>query len=305
MQRSCRSGINAVATHDQAASAAATILQSIPAPAWSFAGAVIGAVSGLIGALVGVWISNSSNNRRLEQQLKHDIQEKSKDRTFALRREIYLAAVAELTEINSLLGQLATFDPTKPEVMNSRLTEFLKALSKVSLVSEEETREKVIVLNAKYSKLFVELLADAGAAYKLKIDMNVNRDSYQTLHCERTRILAAMRDFNENTQTKYRFEVLSRAAESIGERVDELSLEFSDLGKMYNAAVSGYAMSTVNKVAALNDLRAEVHSSLSHELGISVDAERLKVIVREQSREANEALQSMLASAVKAYEDEH
>ena len=62
-------------------------LRSIPSTSTIWA-VILG--SGL--TLIGVLVSNMSNNKRLEIQLKHDSLEKTKERKSIVRHEVYLLA---------------------------------------------------------------------------------------------------------------------------------------------------------------------------------------------------------------------
>ncbi len=65
----------------------------------------------------GVLISNGSNTKRLKLQLQHDANEKTKERTAALRREVYLRAVEELVKANAHLATLPQLDLSKTNLV--------------------------------------------------------------------------------------------------------------------------------------------------------------------------------------------
>jgi hypothetical protein len=261
-------------------------LQGVPAPAWGLAGAIVGAIAGAYGTLRATRITNESNDKRFKSQLKHDSEQKLKDRVAVLRRDVYLKAAEEIAEINGFLGQLAALDPTNTKAMSEGMLGFFKATAKVSLVASENTRKKVAELSGAYGKLFIELMADASEAHRLKIDINVNRGAYETVNSERMRILAAMRETTETEDSKYKFQALSNSFERTAKQIDEISAEFSELSDKHNDALATFGASTGRKFAALVELQAEVAASLRAEFDLDVDVEAMKVQFRDEASKA-------------------
>jgi len=266
-------------------------LQNVPAPAWGLAGAMVG----VVGTLCAVLLTNRSTNSRFEQQLKHEAEQKSKDRAAELRRTVYLSAVEDLVAINSFLGQLAVVDPTNPENFANGVSGFFKSSARVSLVASEGARQKVAELTGAYGRMFLDLMVDASEAHRLKIDVNVNRQGYQDLHLERMRLIAAMRDANENVESKYKFEALTNSFDGTTKQMADLSAEFSELSDMHNIAIADYGALAVRKIAKLAELQAEVSALLRQELDLEVDLEGMKAQFREQSGKAIEAGDAFLA----------
>lgn len=264
-------------------------LQGLPAPAWGLAGTIVGTVAGAYGTLRATKVTNSSNDRRFERQLEHDAAQNSKDRAAALRRDVYLTAAEQLAEISGFLGQLASFDPTDTKAISAGMLGFFKATAKVSLVASERTREKVTELSGAYGKLFIELLVDASNAHQTKININVNRDAYRAINAERTRIVSAMQDTNENAESKYKFEALSNSFNRMNARSEELTAEFLDLSDKHNDALAAYAASTADKLSGLSELQVEASALLRAEFDLDVDVETMKTQSREQSAKAREA----------------
>lgn len=279
-------------------------LQGLPAPAWGLAGAIVGAFAGAYGTLRATKITNRSNDMRFEKQLEHDAEQKSKDRAAVLRRDVYLKAAEEIAEINGFLGQLASIDPTDIKAMSGGALGFFKATAKVSLVASEAARKKVAELSGAYGKLFIELMSDAREAHTLKVDINVNRGLYDTINSERMRILSAMRDANENSESKYKFEALSRSFDSTAKQLDETSNEFSKLSDRHNDALVAYGVSTARKIAELAELQAEVTALLRTEFDLDVDIEGMKAQFKEQSAKALETGEVFFSSLTKMHKDD-
>jgi len=165
---------------------------------------------------------------------------------------------------------------------------FLKATARVSLVASEETRKRVAELTSAYGELFIELLGDAGFAQKLKIDININRQSYDSYSAERTRIISAMRETNEDASSNYKFETLERSFQNTVKPLEDLSAEYVLLSKAYNEALIGYGAVATEKLAKFSDLHAVVSGLLRSEFDLEVDIEGMKIELREQRARAQE-----------------
>lgn len=164
-------------------------LRLIPIMVWS-------GLTGAIIALGGVFITNQSNTSRLRIQLEHDAKEKARDRTSALRRDVYLQAVEELTKANSHLASLSLSDPTKTNLADG-LQGFFGAAAKLQLVAEPTTALLVNQLVAAYGELSLKLIERAIPLHKTRNDISINDDLYNKAQAQVTRVLAEMTKINE------------------------------------------------------------------------------------------------------------
>jgi hypothetical protein len=183
-------------------------LKSVPDVIWS------GVIASII-TLSGVFLSNISNNNRLKLQLKHDADEKVKERTATLRREVYLQTVEELVKANTHLSSLPQIDVTKTNIADG-LQGFATAAAKLQLVAEPKTSLLVNQLSASYGELAFKLMIDLIPAIKAKTDIELADDFYKRTQVEINRILAEQRKINESDnpnltvfkslQSNYKFE---------------------------------------------------------------------------------------------------
>jgi hypothetical protein len=96
--------------------------------------ALIGVGGGLLGTLVGGLIAFLT----LRAQLRHEASEKDRERKLALRRDVYLEAVAALGKSQFYLGTISRDDLGLPKILE-QLQELPGVLSKAQLVASEET----------------------------------------------------------------------------------------------------------------------------------------------------------------------
>lgn len=179
--------------------------------------------------------------------------------------------------------------------LTSRMESFLKATAQVSLVASEDTRKRVSELTSAYSELFIELMGDASTAHRLKIDININRQMYDSYNTERMRIVSAMRETNEDTTSSYKLEALSRSFENTVKPLEDISAEYASLSKEYNEAIMSFGVAAAEKIARLSDLYATVSGLLRSEFDLDVDLEGMKVEFREQRARAQETAKRFFA----------
>lgn len=156
--------------------------------------------SGVIGALLafgGVLLSNRSSSERLRIQLQHDAEERSKERTTAWRREVYLQMVEELVKITSHLTSFPTLDLRSTNFADG-FNGFYSAAARLQLIGEPATILLVNELADAYGGLSTELIAKALPAQFAKSDVELADRFYANEQAELSRILADMARLRES-----------------------------------------------------------------------------------------------------------
>jgi hypothetical protein len=144
------------------------VLRSVPDVIWS------GLIASVL-ALGGVLIIDGRNTKRLKLQLEHDANEKAKERTATLRREVYLPAMEELVNANAHLASLPQLDLSKVNAADG-LREFFGASAKLQLVAEPKTAVLANELTALYGELVLKLVAKSVPLQMARTDIGINDD---------------------------------------------------------------------------------------------------------------------------------
>lgn len=166
------------------------LVQSVPDVIWS------GVIASVL-TLSGVLISNRSNTTRLKTQLAHDREEKMKERTLSLRREVYLKAAEELVKLNAYLGSLPQQDLTKGNIGDG-LIGFQTVSARLQLIAEPRASLLAMRLSGSYAELIFELMPHIMILGRAKSDIQIAEDFYTKANNETQRILAAM---NQHIET--------------------------------------------------------------------------------------------------------
>lgn len=182
----------------------AQLLHGIPDVIWS------GIIASFL-TLSGVLISNRSNTTRLKTQLSHDREEKVKERTLSLRREVYLKATEELVKLNAYLATLPQQDIGKGN-LGEGFIGFQTASARLQLIAEPKTTLLAMRLSATYGELFLELMQHLIVLGKAKSDIQIADELYAKANNEVGRTLAAMTQHNETGKPDQQtFEALQRS----------------------------------------------------------------------------------------------
>ncbi|MFZ3220223.1 MAG: hypothetical protein WA174_09315 [Rhodoferax sp.] len=165
-------------------------LQSIPDVIWS------GVIASIL-TLSGVLISNRSNTNRLKLQFQHDADEKAKERTAILRREVYLRTAEELVKVNSHLASLPQLDLAKINLSDG-LQGFFSASARLQLIAEPKTALLVSQLSSEYGELVFKLMSHLIPMGQSKTDIQIADDLCTKAEGEVTRVLSEMVKVNES-----------------------------------------------------------------------------------------------------------
>ncbi|MBF6036827.1 hypothetical protein H8F23_26555 [Pseudomonas sp. P155] len=249
-----------------------TFIDAIPAPLWGIIGTAFGAILTLTAALV----LNSGNNKRLKIQLRHDEREKNTDRMNAMRREVYMDAIAEMVKVGRYLGDLPRIDIANKNI-SSDLQDFYVAAAKLSLVSSDETQKAVDALGIEYSKLIFVLMQRATPLHAASSEMKLHAKYFDEFMSSVTRVTAGITNFNEAARTEQNiFAALERSfnffmsqARIQEEQRAEAHTRFNDLYAEYNRLL-------MSDMRQISKLQVEVLIAIRRDLGVATDEQHLR-----------------------------
>lgn len=247
-------------------------IDAIPAPMWGIIGTAFGALLTLTAAL----IVNSGNNKRLKIQLRHDEKEKNTDRMNAMRREVYMNAIAEMIKVGGYLGGLPNGDVANKNI-SSDLQGFYVAAAKLSLVSSDETQKAVDALGIEYSKLIFILMQRVTPLNVASLEVKLYTKYFDEFMSSVTRVSAEITHFNESAQTEQKvFAALERSftffmsqAKAQEEQRSEAQARFNDLHAEFNRLL-------MLDMRQISILQVEVLIAIRKDLGIATDEQHLR-----------------------------
>lgn len=260
---------------------------SIPDVIWS------GVIASVL-TLSGVFLSNWSNTNRLKAQLKHDSDEKAKERKANLRREVYLLAAEELVKANNHLAKLPQLDISKSNPSDG-LQGFFTSAAKLQLVSEPKTSLLVGELVTTYGELMLKILSKIHPIQELRIGIAIRDDHYGRAQAEVSRILAAMTQFNESAQTDAAaFAALQQSFEFHQGQAAQMASEREDLWKQHNSLHITFVKELMVEMKLIGERQVPVMVEIRRELDLTGDSAEFLQQMRNQWKRISTQLDAVL-----------
>lgn len=267
--------------------AISAFITSIPDVIWS------GVIASVL-TLSGVLISNWSNSNRHKAQLKHDSDEKAKERKANLRREVYLLAAEELVKANNHLGKLPQLDITKSNPADG-LQGFFAAAAKLQLVSEPKTSLLVSELVTTYGELVLKAISKTLPIQELRVDIAIRDDHYNRAQAEVSRILATMTQFNESAQTDaIAFAALQRSFEFHQGQATIIASEREGLWKQQNSLHITFVKELLTEMKVIGEQQVPVMVEIRRELDLAGDADEFLQQMNNQWKRISSQLDAVL-----------
>jgi hypothetical protein len=268
-------------------------LKSIPDVIWS--GLIASALT-----LSGVIISNRSNTNRLMIQLKHDANEKAKDRTAILRREVYLNAVEEMVKANAHLSCLPQLDLTKINIADG-LQGFFSTTARLQLIAEPKTALLVSTLTADYSELLFNLMILLMPASQAKSDIHIAENLYSSEQSEVTRILAEMSKLNESGHPDpHAFHALETSAKFHQSQAANYANQRSDAWNRFNHNNFIFQKSLLTELRNIGSKQIPVMIEIRRDLGLTGDLAEIENQMKEQWDRMEKRFDSLIASLIES-----
>ena len=263
------------------------LLRSVPDVVWS------GVIASVL-TLSGVLISNWSNTTRLRIQLQHDADQKTKERTAILRREVYLKAVEELTKANSHLAGLPQSDPTKVNLADG-LQGFFGAAAKLQLVAEPKTALLMNQLVASYGELMLRLMGSAMPLHGLRSDISIHDTLYNQAQSQVTRVLGEMAKFNESAQVNDRvFGALQRSLEAFQAQTAKHASDRAQAWDTFNRLNVDFCRQLLTEMRSIGEQQIPALVEIRRDLGLTTDLEAFREQMEAQWHRMSAQLQSLL-----------
>jgi len=265
------------------------LLRSIPDVVWS--GLIASALT-----LSGVLISNRSNTNRLRIQLQHDAAEKAKERTAALRREVYLCAAEELTKANGYLASLPQTDLSKTNAADG-LQGFFAVAAKLQLVAEPKTALLVNHLVSVYGELLLRLMARLMPLQKVRIDIAIFDDLYNKAQSEVSRVLSEMAKFSEAAQTNADvFGALQRAFGGYQRQATEHAAKRGASWSEFNRLNVEFCRELLRDLRIVGEEQIPVLIEIRRDLGLTSELAAFREQMEAQWKRMDSQLDAMLSA---------
>lgn len=264
------------------------ILRKVPDVVWS------GLLASFL-TLAGVMLSNRSNTKRLLSQLRHDADEKQKDRLSVLRKAVDLKAAEETAAAAAYFGRIAQLDSTEQN-LGDGLQSFFAVSAQVQLIASPDTVALVSELTARYGEILLTLIQRAQPAHDARIDIDVISPHYDRAQSEVDRILAEMRQLNESGRPDP--ERMSALQISIGHAqrtTEELGEQRLAHFSARARALKDFAVTCMNELRSTGSLQVQVSVAIRRELNLDSDLVEYEARLEESWQRMNAKMSAFLS----------
>lgn len=277
---------------------ARSLLDQIPQTLWpaifGAVGAIFGSIFGSLTGLGGVLVSNRDNTKRLRTQLEHDGEQKAKERTATLRREVYMKAAEEMTKATHHVTNLPMVDTTKTSLADG-MQDFFRAAAKVQLVCESNTAIVVSQLVATYGEVIVRLAPLVKPIYESKIDISIFDDLYKNAQAEVTRVLGEQRKLIESAKIDDDvFTALQRSFEAFQAHSKEFADARSEAWEKLSEQQVPFYKQLLVEMRAIAPLQISVLVEMRRDLGLTSDLDAYRKEMERQWESAEKNMETAL-----------
>lgn len=230
--------------------------------------------SGLIAStitLLGVFLLNVSNSSRLRLQLKHDSNEKERERAAELRRDVFLPAAEELIKAMNFMSGLPKADLRKINPMEG-VQGFFAASAKLHLVADERTAEPVAEFSAAFGQLLMRVIAKIVPLQTIQIDIEILDGLYEKFQADANRVLSERgRMVETGNNDRALFELLGKAFEMHQEMATGYAQERAEKWNSYNELMRQFVFFLMTELKAVSQLQIPLLVALRRDLGFNTD----------------------------------
>jgi len=225
---------------------------------------MIGALSGLVGVL----ITNYFNNKNQNERFKFESSQKETERSFNLKKDIYLNAVDELIKIQSSLGQVPNLE-FDLKITNNQFFQFCYSMNRLQLIANVPTTKQAMQVLEVSSKLYFLMLKERKNLIDLTAESNAIKPYIEVNEDEKNRVFRLITDnklsknYDQDLDRKFWDEYTNNETrrKDLVERhlnlVEESNLEVHRLNRIYIKGIST-VISEINKLNVL--IRKDISS---------------------------------------------
>lgn len=255
---------------------------------------IIKEFSAILGPFIGAIIGYVVAAKTLKKQLSHDSIEKDKERKQITKKEIYLQAVDNLSKAISYLGSIININLQNTNLYDG-FKDFFMSVSKISLISTEETIKAITELSTKYQTLILRLMPKLFSLNKIKIDIDIQNNFYNESQKEIKRVIMLMRENSESVNiSPERFNRLNETYKFERGQSDTFNGNRKDLNKQYLQGQVIFIKELIKEMKEVSPLINSTFYNLRKELEIDTDIKYLNPIFEAQEKTINSELEKFI-----------
>jgi hypothetical protein len=257
----------------------AAALQHVPDVIW---GALIAALV----AFTSTVLSNRNSRKQLRMQLDSNARQQDRDRTMALRRDVFLPATEALARLQGTLGRLTSVHADQEAIGHQFVTDFA-TLAKVHLVASESTITALMAYQKAFMPAYLELIELRAPMVNRQRAIDLQQSFMDTAIAEHKQIVQLMKEHNISGSTdSARLERLKQQSAGLLKRHNEHNEQQTALGKEQAAAQLNIAEKLTEMLARIGPLIPSALLSARKDVDLPIDDAKYRKLNAEQQEAA-------------------
>jgi hypothetical protein len=237
---------------------------------------IVPVATGSIITLFGVWLQSRSEASRLKRQLKHDAEQREKERQMDLRREVFLGAAETLGKQSEYLNLFSKvdFDFWKDQEV---LRGCIGAANKVHLIAGSETIEAYVRASQSWAKAILQLSKSRLKIEEVKTELKMEEDLIAMLSTHRDETLSSIKaQGTSGIQSQELHELHQKRFQDLQRQIED---SFGKKGKLHSKLARLLMQISVEGVAAhveFSEKLVAVNLAARREVDLRIDENRYR-----------------------------
>lgn len=247
--------------------------------------------------LGGVLLTNRNNRLELIARLKHDSDQRDRERQMALKRDVYVPAIEAITKLPKLMASLADLGAGSATIYKEG-TESLSLIMKIQLVATNVTVQATLNLLNEYGTSYMELMLRRSALLDRKSNIDLAQRFIDKALKEQERWVEELKQLNlSGKHDAARLNVINHNFGFEQQNFDKFTAQKNQLLEIQTAEHLQFAKYCVDKSMTLSRLIPQVLFSTRKELELELDeAEYMRQFNASMER-GEEVFKNFLAQA--------
>ena len=252
-----------------------------PAALAAFASAAVALIVG-VGSFIASWMTNRSARKQQQRQLQHDATERDRERTMALKREVYIPAAQAILRMQNVLGSLTNPDADHTALTN-QLTEGLAAIGKIHVVGSEATVRAAMAYVDKAMAAFLRILSMRADLLARKQSIAIAQQLAAQAADEAQRIVELLKQGElDGTLELERHSRLTQRLQTVEAEHQRRSAEYVELTRQQAVMQVDVFEGGMALTAGLSNAICEAVLAARNDLELPIDAEEYRAMYTEQ-----------------------
>jgi len=253
----------------------------------------------LFATLLGVTVAGAISFLNTQKQLRHDAEQRDRDRKMNLRRDVYLEAAEAIGRAQGMLASFSRDDLSLSEIIDIA-QENPGALNKAQIVADEETVKALVGFGKFVTRKLVDLLTLRLALQHIREELSARRENIAHLEAEQANLASAFRgqqirsDLVDYFLLKFREngERLQTLRDEIGHLLDQESFSIRELGR-----------ATVQTTLESQVEVGKINIAIRREVEMPLDSGNYLALLKELATEVQPEVDRAYAGVDKIFEE--